>query len=85
MERGYIDTEKLSVGYGKKTLIRDIALHVRRGEIVTLIGPNGAGKSTLLKIIVGEEDLDYFDQFVSEWTGAGGDIITEEVNEAIRQ
>ncbi len=39
----------------------------------------------ILKIIVGEEDLDYFDQFVSEWTGAGGDIITEEVNEAIRQ
>lgn len=39
----------------------------------------------ILKIIVGEEDLDYFDQFVSEWTGAGSDIITEEVNEAIRQ
>ena len=54
MERGYIDTEKLSVGYGKKTLIRDIALHVRRGEIVTLIGPNGAGKSTILKTISGE-------------------------------
>lgn len=54
MERGYIDTEKLSVGYGKKALIRDIALHVRRGEIVTLIGPNGAGKSTILKTISGE-------------------------------
>ena len=39
----------------------------------------------ILKIIVGEEDLDYFDQFVSEWTSAGGDIITEEVNEAIQK
>ncbi|MBR1931738.1 MAG: ABC transporter ATP-binding protein [Lachnospiraceae bacterium] len=44
----------LSVGYGRTTLIRDIELKVRRGEILTLIGPNGAGKSTILKSIAGQ-------------------------------
>lgn len=40
---------------------------------------------SILKIIVGEEDLSYFDQFVQDWTNAGGDGITEEVNEAIKK
>ena len=33
-------------------LIRQIKIHVKRGEIVTLIGPNGSGKSTILKSII---------------------------------
>ena len=52
MAREYIYTEKLAVGYGKTPLIENIALRVRRGQIVTLIGPNGAGKSTILKSII---------------------------------
>lgn len=52
MNRDYIYTDDLSVGYGKETLIRRISLHVRPGQIVTLIGPNGAGKSTILKTII---------------------------------
>lgn len=37
----------------------------------------------ILKIIVGEEDISAFDDFVSNWKSAGGDLITEEVNEAV--
>ena len=37
----------------------------------------------ILKIIVGEADLDSFDQFVADWNNAGGEEITAEVNEAI--
>ena len=40
--------ENVSVGYNGKPLIRDIALDIRPGEILTLIGPNGSGKSTIL-------------------------------------
>ena len=40
--------KNMTVGYGKTPLIRQIGIHVRAGEIVTLIGPNGAGKSTIL-------------------------------------
>lgn len=47
----------MTVGYGKTPLIRDIELHVRRGEIVTLIGPNGAGKSTILRSIIRQLNL----------------------------
>ena len=47
----YFRTADLSVGYNGKTLIRDIEIRLRAGEILTLIGPNGAGKSTILKSI----------------------------------
>ena len=33
--------------------LRNINLHVERGEVVALVGPNGSGKSTLLQIISG--------------------------------
>lgn len=52
MAEDYIYTENMAVGYGKVPLIRQIGIHVRRGEIVTLIGPNGAGKSTILKSVI---------------------------------
>lgn len=52
MTDDYIYTENMAVGYGKTPLIRQIELHVKCGEIVTLIGPNGAGKSTILKTII---------------------------------
>ncbi|WP_347559743.1 ABC transporter ATP-binding protein [Clostridium sp. AM58-1XD] len=48
----YIYTENMTVGYGKVPLIRQIEIHVKRGEIVTLIGPNGAGKSTILRSVI---------------------------------
>ena len=50
----YLETNDLTVGYHGKPLIKDIALHVQRGRIVTLIGPNGSGKSTILKTIIGQ-------------------------------
>ena len=48
----YLKTTGLSVGYDGKALIRDVALSVQRGKIVTLIGPNGSGKSTILKTVI---------------------------------
>ena len=44
-------TEHLDVGYQNQALIRDIALTLKQGKILTLIGPNGVGKSTILKSI----------------------------------
>ena len=52
MEQVYIETQDLSVGYHGKALLKDIALKVKKGEILVLIGPNGAGKST--KILSGK-------------------------------
>lgn len=49
MEEYFINSDNMTVGYDGKPLIRDIKIHLNRGEILTLIGPNGAGKSTILK------------------------------------
>jgi ribose transport system ATP-binding protein len=43
----------LSKRYGSQVAIKDVDLHIRRGEIVAVVGENGAGKSTLSKILSG--------------------------------
>ncbi len=43
----------LTAGYGKLTILHDIALAVPAGQFAAILGPNGSGKSTLLKTIVG--------------------------------
>ncbi|WP_024864535.1 ABC transporter ATP-binding protein [Butyrivibrio sp. FCS014] len=48
-----IQFEKVSLGYQKKELLKDIDLSVDKGKITALIGPNGAGKSTILKAAAG--------------------------------
>ena len=39
--------------YGKRMVVKDVALEVKTGEIVGLLGPNGAGKTTSFYMIVG--------------------------------
>jgi iron complex transport system ATP-binding protein len=41
----------LTIGYDKRVILRDQALHIPAGLITGLIGPNGSGKSTLLKAV----------------------------------
>jgi branched-chain amino acid transport system ATP-binding protein len=48
-----LTVEGLECRYGKVVAVRDLALEVRQGELVSLIGANGAGKTTTLKAISG--------------------------------
>ncbi len=41
----------LSRQVGKRKILEDINLEIKRGEIFTLIGPSGSGKTTLLRLI----------------------------------
>jgi simple sugar transport system ATP-binding protein len=45
--------EHVAKRFGPVTALRDINLHLRKGEVLGLLGDNGAGKSTLIKIISG--------------------------------
>jgi lipopolysaccharide export system ATP-binding protein len=48
-----LSATNISKSYGKKTVVRDISLEIKRGEVVGLLGPNGAGKTTCFYMIVG--------------------------------
>jgi lipopolysaccharide export system ATP-binding protein len=43
----------LSKSYNKRTVVNDVSLSVKAGEIVGLLGPNGAGKTTSFYMIAG--------------------------------
>ncbi|WP_440059518.1 ABC transporter ATP-binding protein [Thermogladius sp. 4427co] len=48
-----LEVRNLRAGYGEFEVLRDINIHVDKGEIVAIVGPNGAGKTTLLRTIMG--------------------------------
>ncbi len=39
--------------YGRRPVLRDISMTLRRGEVVALLGPNGAGKTTCFYAVAG--------------------------------
>jgi ABC-type Mn2+/Zn2+ transport system ATPase subunit len=43
----------VSVHHGDTLALRNVTLHVHRGELLVVAGPNGAGKTTLLKVLGG--------------------------------
>jgi len=46
-------TENLVKRYRSRTVVNDVSIDVKQGEIVGLLGPNGAGKTTSFYMIVG--------------------------------
>ncbi|MET4177332.1 phospholipid/cholesterol/gamma-HCH transport system ATP-binding protein [Bradyrhizobium sp. LA6.1] len=48
-----IRVRDLVVGFGRQTVLDDLSLDVRRGEILGLVGASGGGKSVLMRTIIG--------------------------------
>ena len=48
-------TEGLVKRYGKRTVVNEVSIEVRQGEIVGLLGPNGAGKTTSFYMTTGSQ------------------------------
>lgn len=47
--------DHVSKAFGKKVVLKDASISIRKGEFVTLLGPSGCGKTTLLRMIAGFE------------------------------
>ena len=52
-DHALLRTERLSIGHGKRALMRDIGLTIAPGELTAMLGANGIGKSTLLRTLAG--------------------------------
>ncbi len=52
-QSGWLVAHGLAKSFGRRVVVRDVSIAVRRGEAVGLLGPNGAGKTTVFTMIMG--------------------------------
>ena len=61
-----LKAERLKKRYRTRTVVKDVSLEVKSGEVIGLLGPNGAGKTTCFYMMVGLVAMDdgelYLDQ-----------------------
>src|SRR6201747_260125 len=67
-----IDVKGMTKRFGDRTVVNDIALQVRTGEIYGFLGPNGSGKTTFIRMLCGLLRAD-----AGSGTCLGHDVITE--------
>jgi ABC-2 type transport system ATP-binding protein len=48
-----LTAQKLTRSFGNQTVIHDVSLQLKRGEVLGLLGHNGAGKSTTMQMLTG--------------------------------
>ena len=48
-----IDVHGLTKRFGKKTVVDNVTMTVKRGEIYGFLGPNGSGKTTCIRLMCG--------------------------------
>lgn len=55
----------VSKSFDALPLLQDCSFYVKRGECIGLVGPNGCGKTTLVRMILGEQQPDQGDIWIS--------------------
>lgn len=62
-----------SLGFGGRTLWRDLDLDIAAGEFLAVLGANGSGKSSLLRVMLGQQRLDAGEVLVNGHPARRGD------------
>ena len=57
--KSILKLDKISLKFGRKTILDNLSLSLNSGQILGLLGPNGVGKTTLFNIITGLISPDY--------------------------
>jgi ABC-2 type transport system ATP-binding protein len=78
MTNEVLKIENLKKVIGKRTIVSDISIELKEGEIFGFLGPNGAGKSTTIKMIVGLSKITEGNIYV------GGYSVKKDFKEAMR-
>lgn len=52
-----LEIKDLTYNYHTNAVLKDINIHIKKGEIVSILGPSGVGKTTLFNVIAGIEPL----------------------------
>ena len=56
---GDVELEHVKFGYvPEKTIIKDLSIHAKKGNIVAIVGPTGAGKTTVINLLMRFYDVD---------------------------
>lgn len=53
MSHYILTAEHIQKKYNGNTVLRDVSIHMKKGEIYGLVGKNGSGKTTLFRILTG--------------------------------
>jgi len=61
-----LKAEGLKKRYRARTVVKDVSLEVRSGEVIGLLGPNGAGKTTCFYMMVGLVAMDGGELYLDE-------------------
>lgn len=75
-----LELKNITKSFGDKTIIDQLNLTVKDGEILSIVGPSGAGKTTLLRCITGLEKVNAGEFFID---GKPFDPYTNRTNESV--
>ena len=75
-----LELKNITKSFGSRTIIKNLNLTVKDGEILSIVGPSGAGKTTLLRCITGLEKVNAGESLVD---GQPFDPYTNRSNDSV--